>query len=222
MKAMILAAGLGARLQPLTLTTPKPLIFVGQHRLIEYHLYRLAALGITEVVINIFHHQNQFPEILGNGSRYGIKIHYSIEETLLGTGGGIYQALPILGNAPFIVLSGDIWTDFPLGKWLKSSINSTHLVLVDNPRYHEKGDFGLANDGSLTAIHPFYTYASFGILHPNLFTGVTKKCFGLAELFHLAVASGQISGEKYSGAWFNVGTLEELTALQNYLTTISK
>ena len=144
MKAMILAAGRGARLKPLTDQTPKPLLVVGECSLIEHNLLKLRNAGITEVVINVCHCAKQIIQTLGNGQRYGLQIEYSYEEgSALGTGGGIYQALPLLGDDPFLIVSSDVWSEFAFGSSIIQSNSDLHLVLVENPYYHPKGDYAL-------------------------------------------------------------------------------
>jgi N-acetyl-alpha-D-muramate 1-phosphate uridylyltransferase len=220
MKAMILAAGRGSRMQPLTDEIPKPLIPIANKPIIAHQLLKLADAGIKDIIINVSYRPKQIIETLGNGHRYGVKIEYSFEPTALETGGGIFQALTLLGNEPFIVLSSDIWTDYPLEK-LPQHLLSTmqaHLVLVDNPSFHPKGDFYLQSNKRLALEGtPKLTFASFGVYHPSLFAHCKPKAFPLAELLYPAINAGKITGEYYQGTWFNVGTLEELTRLDNYL-----
>lgn len=221
MKAMILAAGRGLRLRPLTDKIPKPLISVAKQPLIVHHVLKLAKIGIKEIVINVSYQAKQIIDTLGDGQTYGIKIEYSFEPRALETGGGICQALPILGSDPFIVISADIWTDFPLERLIMHSLNShtlAHLILVDNPSFHPQGDFHLSPSGLLNLDDAFnkYTFASFGIYHPALFEGKSGS-FPLSSLLYEYIAEQKITGEHYKGLWFNIGTPTELERLGEYL-----
>lgn len=219
MKAMLLAAGRGSRLQPLTDTTPKPLLIAGEHSLIEHNLIALYNAGVREVVINICHHAKQIMDRLGDGSRYGLTIEYSYEPgEPLGTGGGIYRALPILGAEPFIVMSADIWTDFRFDTSFMQSPSEVHLVFVENPYYHPKGDYGLLSDGKVSLTGEKLTYANIAKIHPKLFAHCQEGTFGLAKLFNQAIARNAVTGELFKGQWFNVGTVEELQSLREILS----
>ncbi len=210
MKAMILAAGRGKRMQPFTDTLPKPLLLVGDKPLLAYHLLALAKIGIQEVVINLSHLADRVQQNIGDGSDYNLRIHYSVEQPALETGGGILQALPLLGPDPFLVVSGDIWTDFPFQNLPQQLTDKlAHLVLVDNPSYHPHGDFVLEN-GYLSAEGPKkLTFANIGIYHPDLFKNCQPGAFPLGKLLRAAIHEGKISGEHYRGDWVNVGTPEE-------------
>ena len=152
MRALVFAAGLGERMRPLTDTTPKPLLEVGGKPLIAWHLEKLAALGITEVVVNTSWLAPRFPELLGDGSRWGLRLHYSHEGPVpLETGGGMLHALPLLGDAPFIAVNGDIWSDYDFARLPREPRGDAHLVLVDNPEHHPQGDFVLEGDGRLAS-----------------------------------------------------------------------
>lgn len=211
MRAMILAAGKGERMLPLTSSTPKPLLKVAGRALIEHHLYALAGYGIREVVINVFHLGEQIVAMLGDGSRYGVNIQYSVEEQLLNTGGGIVQALPLLGSDPFLVISADIYTDFNYHILSKNISGSAHLVLVDNPMYKPQGDFGLKGNTVLPISHnPNYTYANIGIYNPRMFDYAPHGAFGLGDLLRSEVAAGNITGQYFNGLWHNVGTPSDL------------
>lgn len=220
MKAMILAAGRGLRLRPLTDTTPKPLILVAGKPLIVYQILKLAKIGIKEIVINVSYRAKQIIDTLGDGRAYGVKIDYSFEPTALETGGGICQALPILGPDPFIVLSADVWIDFFLERLLSHSLSNfalAHLVLVDNPNFHPQGDFHLTDNGLLSLDQPTkLTFASLGIYDPALFTGKSGS-FPLSSVLCEYIAKKKITGEFYKGSWFNVGTATELERLNSYL-----
>lgn len=220
MKAMILAAGRGERMRPLTNHTPKPLLEIANQPLISYPLLALKKTGITEVVINVSYLAEQIQQALGDGSRYGIKIIYSVEPIILETGGGIYQALPLLGNEPFIVMSADIFTDYPLEKLPKKLNGLAHLVLVNNPEYHTKGDFGLNNNQITLDDEKKFTYASFGVLHPNLFANSQPGVFRLTEVLIPAINANQVSGEIYHGEWNNLGTPDDLQSLNNKINAL--
>ncbi|MFL1515528.1 N-acetylmuramate alpha-1-phosphate uridylyltransferase MurU [Pseudomonas prosekii] len=212
MKAMILAAGKGERMRPLTLTTPKPLVRAGGVPLIEYHLQALAAGGFTEVVINHAWLGQQIEDYLGDGSRFGLSIQYSPEGEPLETGGGIFRALPLLGDEAFVVVNGDIWTDYDFRALRQPIAGLAHLVLADNPAHHPKGDFILV-DGQVRdadAHAQTLTYSGIAVLHPQLFEGCTAGAFKLAPLFRKAMADGQVTGERLEGQWVDVGTYERL------------
>ena len=219
MKAMILAAGKGERMRPLTLTTPKPLVRAGGVPLIEYHLRALAAAGFTDIVINHAWLGQQIEDYLGNGSRYGVSIQYSAEGEPLETGGGIFRALPLLGDEAFVVVNGDIWTDYDFSV-LHQPINGlAHLVLVSNPPHHPAGDFGLVEtrvlDGQPGA--GTLTYSGIAVLHPQLFDGCTEGAFKLAPLLRKAMADGQVTGEQLRGHWVDVGTHERLAEVETLI-----
>ncbi len=215
MRAMILAAGRGERMRPLTDCTPKPLISVGRYRLIEYHLLRLARAGFTEVVINHAWLGEQIEAALGDGARYGLRIFYSPEGEALETGGGIFQALPLLGDAPFLVVNGDVWTDYPFQRVRELSLSGlAHLVLVDNPPQHPRGDFHLSAGRVLAAGEPKFTFSGIGVYHPDVFAGCSQGRFSLVPLLLKSMESGLVSGEHYDGVWHDVGTVERLQGLR--------
>jgi MurNAc alpha-1-phosphate uridylyltransferase len=222
MKAMILAAGKGERLRPLTLHTPKPLVRAGGVPLIEYHLRALQVAGFTDVVINHAWLGQQIEDYLGDGQRLGLNIRYSPEGEPLETGGGIFRALPLLGDEPFLVVNGDIWThcDFTA---LNAPIKGlAHLVLVDNPLHHPAGDFALVggevrDDASL----PRLTYSGIAVLHPQLFAGCSDGAFKLAPLLRDAMAKGLVTGEHFTGRWVDVGTHERLAEVEQILAVQS-
>ena len=219
MKAMILAAGKGERMRPLTLHTPKPLVPVAGQPLIEYHLRALAAAGITEVVINHAWLGQQIEDHLGDGSRFGLSIRYSPEGEPLETGGGIFKALPLLGNEPFVLVNGDVWTDYDFSRLPQKPAGLAHLVLVDNPGHHGKGDFclqqGLVSDGQDGA--DTLTYSGIAVIDPALFKDCTAGAFKLAPLLRQAMAAGQVSGEHFSGHWVDVGTQERLAEVEQLI-----
>ncbi|QXH35411.1 N-acetylmuramate alpha-1-phosphate uridylyltransferase MurU [Pseudomonas muyukensis] len=219
MKAMILAAGKGERMRPLTLHTPKPLVPAAGKPLIEYHLEALARAGITEVVINHAWLGQQIEDHLGDGQRFGLSIRYSPEGEPLETGGGIFKALPLLGEAPFLLVNGDIWTDYDFARLQAPLPGLAHLVLVDNPGHHDRGDFrltdGQVRDGD--AAPGTLTYSGISVLDPALFDGCQPGAFKLAPLLRQAMAEGRVSGEHYSGQWVDVGTLERLADVERLI-----
>lgn len=212
MKVMLLAAGLGARMRPLTDHTPKPLLPVGGRPLIEHHLLRLAAAGFTDIVINVSHLAEQIEAYLGNGSQFGVSITYSRETLPLETGGGIFRALPLLGAEPFLVLNGDIWTDFPLRQLRVVRPRRGHLVMVDNPGHLTHGDFYRGADGVLSeqGSGARLTYAGLAVFHPDLFAGCVDGVFPLRPLFIRAMQENLLTSEYYGGQWLDVGTPERL------------
>jgi MurNAc alpha-1-phosphate uridylyltransferase len=222
MKAIILSAGRGERMQPLTNSTPKPLLEVDSKSLIEHTIEALVNAGIINIVINYAHLGEQFPSKLGDGSRYNATIEYSNEQDgRLETAGGIVKALPLLGDAPFLVVNGDIWTDYPFRELEKAKLNSKilcHLVLVNNPEHNPKGDFSLASGLLSQAEQKKFTYSGIGIYHPSLFTNLKLEPKPLKPILLAAIADQQVSGEVYSGQWFDIGTVERLNALSNHLS----
>jgi len=212
-RAMILAAGRGERLRPLTDRLPKPLVAVGGRPLIEHHLHALARAGITEVVVNLAHLGAQIRARLGDGARFGLAIRYSDEGGRgLETGGGIHRALPLLGTEPFLVVNADVYTDYPFGALpLLAPGDLAHLVLVDNPPHHPQGDFHLDGAGRVHAEGaPRLTFAGIGVYRPELFRDCAPGAFPLAPLLRAAMAAGRVSGEHYRGRWVDVGTRERL------------
>lgn len=219
MKAMILAAGKGERLRPLTLHTPKPLVRAAGVPLIEYHLRALAAAGFSELVINHAWLGQQIEDHLGDGSRFGVSIRYSPEGEPLETGGGIFKALPLLGDEPFLVVNGDIFTDYAFAQLRKPLAGLAHLVLVDNPEHHLQGDFLLA-DGQVfdgQGAGERLTYSGLAVLSPQLFEGCEPGAFKLAPLLRQAMARGLVSGERHAGRWIDVGTHERLADVERVL-----
>lgn len=215
MKAMILAAGKGERMRPLTLTTPKPLLAVGGKRLIEYHLLALAQAGFGEVVINHAWLGQQIEDYLGDGARYGLAIEYSREAEPLETGGGIRHALPLLGKEPFLVVNGDIWTDYDFTQLRGPLAGQADLVLVDNPAHHPDGDFTLV-EGQVRD-QPGLTYSGIAVLDPSLFDDQGDTAFKLAPLLRRAMAVGQVTGEHHRGHWIDVGTPQRLADIDRLL-----
>ena len=217
MKAMILAAGKGERLRPLTLHTPKPLVKAGGVPLIEYHISALARAGFDELVINHAWLGDKIEAHLGNGSGLGVSILYSPEGEPLETGGGIHRALPLLGEDPFVVLNGDIWTDYDFAGLKRPLAGLAHLVLVDNPAHHLQGDFSLRDGSVHDDLTAALTYSGIAVLHPTLFEGCTAGAFKLAPLLRKAMAAGKVSGEHYRGRWIDVGTYERLAEVEREL-----
>lgn len=221
MRAMILAAGKGERMRPLTLTTPKPLISVAGVPLIEYHLRALARAGFKEVVINHAWLGEKIEAHLGTGEQFGLNIQYSVESQPLETGGGIYQALKYLGDAPFVLVNGDIWTDYDFSALRKPLTGLAHLVLMDNPEHHVEGDFSLQQEQvTLPQAGNSLTYSGIAVLHPQLFADCVGGAFRLAPLLRQAIAQGQVSGEHFAGHWIDVGTRERLAAAEALLASL--
>lgn len=224
MKAMILAAGRGERMRPLTDFTPKPLLKVGAKPLIVWHLERLAQAGFKEVVINHAHLGGQIEQALGNGSLWSMHIQYSPEQQALETAGGIANALPLLGEQPFLVVNGDIYTEIdfaPLANLAHSlSPNLAHLLMVDNPPQHPQGDFaivdGRLSEGGATKL----TFSGVGVYHPSLFAGVVRgQAAKLAPLLREAMAKQLATASYYDGVWHDIGTPERLQNLDQQLMT---
>lgn len=215
MKAMILAAGRGERMRPLTEHTPKPLLPVGGRPLIEYHVERLLGAGFETLVINVSWLGEQLVEHL-QVSPWAGHILWSREEEPLETAGGIIQALPLLGDAPFALVNGDIWTDFPFARLLDRvpPACGAHLVLVDNPPQHPEGDFRLLVDETLDRLPgERLTYSGMGVYSPDLFAGCEPGARPLLPLLEQAIAAGALSGEHHAGDWEDVGTPARLAAL---------
>jgi len=209
--AMILAAGRGERMRPLTDFTPKPLLKINGKAIIEYHLEKLAQVHFEKVVINHHWLGEQIETTLGNGQKYGIEILYSKETELLETGGGIFQALPLLGKEPFLVVNGDIWSDFSFNRSLQIE-KLAHLILVDNPSHNLKGDFGLEN-GFVTN-QPQFTFSGIGIYHPDLFRDCQSGRFPLAPILRQTISDQKVTGEHFNGQWFDIGTPQRLSEIE--------
>lgn len=215
---MILAAGRGERMRPLTDRTPKPLLKVAGKALIDYHVENLVAAGITELVINHAYLGEQIEQHLGDGAAFGASIDYSPEKTALETGGGIYQALPLLqggseSDAPFLVVNGDVWTDFSFASLCDLRPAQAHLVLVDNPEHHHAGDFVLADGKIQQNGGGRLTFAGISVLRPSLFDGFKPGVLPLKQPLLNAIAGQAVSGEHYQGRWVDVGTPERLAEL---------
>lgn len=218
---MVLAAGRGERMRPLTDAVPKPLLSVGGKRLIEYHLERLAGAGFREVVINTAWLGDMIEAALGSGARFGLDITYSHERPdALETGGGIFRALPLLAPEPFLLVNGDVWTDidFAALRRVPPAGSLAHLVLVRNPPQHPRGDFVLENGLVSEGEGQRQTYSGIGIYRPELFAGCEPGKFPLLPLLRRAIASGRLTGEIHDGRWYDIGTVERLQALDAELT----
>jgi MurNAc alpha-1-phosphate uridylyltransferase len=212
--AMILAAGRGERLRPLTDSTPKPLIDIAGKPLIEYHIENLARAGIKKIVINTSWLGEQIHRALGDGSAYGVSIQYSDEPEALETAGGIIQALPLLGES-FIVVNGDIWSDFDFSAWLDKPIKTqAHLLLVDNPEHNPAGDFAMANTMLVNHGAPMYTFSGIGRYTSEFFTGITQGRAALAPILRQKCDKHLISAEYYPGAWLDIGSMQRLQQLR--------
>jgi N-acetyl-alpha-D-muramate 1-phosphate uridylyltransferase len=221
MKAMLLAAGRGERMRPLTDHTPKPLLEVGDKPLIVWHIENLVRAGITELVINHAHLGAQIEKALGDGSRFGAHIQYSSEGKALETAGGIAYALHLLGDEPFAVINGDIFCDYDFARLreraaeLKSSHDSVHLVLVNNPVQHPNGDFGMQQQ-RVTDNSPKFTFSGIGLYQPSLFAQISRGSIApLAPLLRAQIALGKVSGERHQGLWVDVGTPQRLKELDS-------
>lgn len=215
MRAMILAAGRGERLRPLTDETPKPLIEVGGKPLIEHHVERLAGAGFRELVVNLSHLGDLIEDTLGNGTRYGVNISYSREpEGALETGGGIVQALDLLGNGPFAVVNGDIFTEYPFSRLRAVKCERAHLVLVPNPDHNPGGDFSLEGARVRNRGDRMGTYSGIAVYSPVFFDGCERGRFSVVPLLRAAVDDHLVTGEWHRGTWSDVGTVERLEALR--------
>jgi MurNAc alpha-1-phosphate uridylyltransferase len=218
MRAMILAAGRGERLRPLTDSVPKPLVDLGGKPLIEYHLESLAQAGFREIVINQGHLGGELPEVLGHGSRWGIHIHWSDEQPqALETGGGIFKALPLLGTGPFLVVNGDVWTNYPFARLRAVKCDWAHLVMVANPEHNPSGDFALVGARLREDGPAKLTFSGIGVYHPRLFEGCRPGKFSVVPLLRAAMRDHLVTGELFTGAWDDIGTPERLNALRKTL-----
>jgi MurNAc alpha-1-phosphate uridylyltransferase len=217
---MILAAGRGERMRPLTLATPKPLLEAGGAPLIVHHLRSLRDAGFVDVVVNLSWLGGQIEAALGDGSRHGVRLHYSDEgPEPLETGGGIFRALPLLGDGPFLVLNGDVWTDLDWSR-LRERLaphDLAHLVLVANPQHNERGDFVLEQGRIVEAAGERLTFSGVGVYRAELFRGCTDGVFKLAPLLRAAAREGRVSGELHRGRWLDIGTPERLAQLDSLL-----
>jgi MurNAc alpha-1-phosphate uridylyltransferase len=221
MKAMILAAGFGERLRPLTNDTPKPLLKIANKPLIQYHVERLVDAGVRELVINTSWLGDQIESFLGDGSRFGVRIQWSRESEPLETGGGIRRALPMLGGEPFLVINGDVWTQYPLRKLVEREWTEemdAHLVLVPNPVHHPEGDFTLDERGCVRYPEKGdgrFTFSGISVMRPEIFAmfSSASERFPMRDVLAGGIRDGYVTGEVYAESWWDVGTLERLEAL---------
>lgn len=220
---MILAAGRGERMRPLTDHTPKPLLPVAGKTIIEHTINQLISAGFNDIIINHAHLGQQIEDHLGDGQQYGASIRYSPEGTQgLETAGGIINALPLLGDAVFLVVNGDIATDFPFAELKNRTVDLAHLVLVDNPGHHPQGDFGLDDTGEVIENCPEkLTFSGIGLYRPELFSNTPAGSSKLGPLLRQAIANQRVSGQKFTGFWMDIGTPERLQEL-NFLHTTRK
>ncbi|CAI8328933.1 nucleotidyltransferase family protein [Porticoccaceae bacterium] len=227
MKAMILAAGFGKRLRPLTDTTPKPLLPVAGKPLLQHHIEALAAVGITELVINTSWLAEQIEDYFGDGRQFGVSITWSREEQPLETGGGIANALPLLGSEPFLVINGDIWTDFPLAAVCDKQLAPDQdgwLLLVENPEHNPEGDFALSQDLVAYEGSQKYTFSGISLLRPQIFSDYSASsskagsCFALRDVLRPVITSQRLLADLYTGDWCDVGTVERYQKINQQLT----
>ena len=222
MKAMILAAGRGERMRPLTDVTPKPLLNVGGKALIVWVIERLRSAGVTDLVVNISHLAELIRHALGDGAALDVNIAYSHEAEALETAGGIAWALPLLDDEPFLVINSDVYSDYDLSRLVTQARTLTaqhpaHLVLVDNPEHHPQGDFGL-NEGVVTNEPPKFTFSGIGAYHPALFTNITRGAKArLAAQLAAPITARCVGGEHHDGEWNDVGTPQRLAALDTHI-----
>lgn len=219
MRAMILAAGLGTRLRPLTLETPKPLLSVGGKPLIVWHIKALKRAGVTQIVINTAWLGDKLVEALGDGSSFGVEIYWSHEDEPLETAGGIQKALPLLGLEPFILVNGDVWTRFDFSELVSKTLGADlgHLVLVKNPLQHPKGDFALQNGRVAQDGDDKLTFSGISLLSPKLFESLPAGKAPLAPILRQAMDAGKVGGECLQGHWVDVGTIERLAELDQQI-----
>lgn len=220
--ALILAAGLGERMRPLTDHTPKPLLEVKGKPLIVHHIEKLAAADVRYIVINTSHLAERFPEALGDGSRWGVRLRYSYEgSTPLETGGGMLKALPLLGPEPFIVVSADIWSDIDYAALPREPRGVAHLMMVPNPDFHPTGDFALENGRLYAEDAPTsaerLTFGNVGVYRREIVENEAPGKFKLLPMYRRAIAEGRLDGERFDGFWRNVGTPAQLDGLRGAL-----
>ena len=230
MKAMLLAAGYGKRLSPLTLNTPKPMRKVAGKPLLQHHIERLVASGITDLVINTSWLAEQIEDFFGDGSKFGVSISWSREPVPLETGGGIANALDLLGQQPFLLINGDIWTDFPLNLASVDNISddkAAWLLMVNNPEHNPTGDFGLLEGLINNTSAPTFTFSGISIIRPQLLIDYTRSnhslnTFPLRDVLRPAIEEGRVVGSVYDGNWCDVGTLERYQELNNSFEKLTR
>ncbi len=219
---MILAAGEGRRMQPLTLSTPKPLLQAGKKTLIEHQLDKLIAAGIESVIINVAYLGQQIMDFLGDGERYGVAIQYSLEPEPLETAGAINHALTALDNQPFLLVNSDVWCDYPLEQLTQMDVGDAHLVMIPNPAHNSSGDFGLNNGLVVKAgsNQTSCTFSGLSVFHPSVIESYPRRrpIFPLREVFHWLAPQKRLTGELYRGAWMDIGTPERLAVLREVLS----
>ena len=221
MKAMILAAGRGERLRPLTDSIPKPLLPVGGKPIIEYTIESLVEVGFSDIVINLAYLGDRIKSVLGDGKRFNAHLQYSYEgESGLETAGGIVHALPLLGTAPFLVVNGDIATDFPYTGLDLDPFSVAHLVMVPNPLHHRSGDFALHGNRVLNSGRDCLTFSGIGVYRPELFASCGRGKLRLAPLLRKAITDGKVSGRRYDGFWMDIGTQERLRVVDAKMSSI--
>ncbi len=222
MKAMILAAGRGERMRPLTDKAPKPLLQAGGKPIIQHTIEQLVSAGFSEIVINIAHLGKQIKDTLGTGRQFGASIAYSDEGDIgLETAGGIINALPLLGDAPFLVVNGDIANNYDFTQLHNKAIDLAHLVLIPNPEHHPEGDFHLSDDGLINAQgKPTLTFSGIGLYSPKLFDNTAPGKTKLAPILRLAMAQNRVTGEQFNGFWMDIGTPQRLDDLDQYYGAI--
>jgi MurNAc alpha-1-phosphate uridylyltransferase len=218
MKAMILAAGRGERLRPLTDQCPKPLLPIGGKPIIEHTIQALANNGITEIIINVSYKGDLIQQALGDGKQLGANLSYSDEGLeALETAGGILRALPFFEEQPFLVVNGDIYTDYPYAQLLNRSVNTAYLVLVPNPQHHPLGDFGLNADLVSDQADQLLTFSGIGIYNANLFEGLSDGRHPLGPLLREAIQNTDVRGERYDGIWMDIGNVQRYQAVNQWL-----
>ncbi len=213
-RAMILAAGRGDRMGGLTQNTPKPLLRVGGEPLIVHHIKRLVAAGVQDCLVNLHYLGEKIPEALGDGHQLGLRLHYSYEKEKLETAGGVIQALDFFNNQPFLLISADVFTDYPFERLVQLGMSElfplAHLVMVDNPAHHREGDFALQKTGYVSFNGEKLNYAGIGIYRPQLFSGCLPGYCKLVDVMKAGILQQQVTGEYYAGSWINVDTSERL------------
>ncbi len=219
MKAMLLAAGRGERMRPLTDQTPKPLLSVNGTSLIDYHLINLARAGITDVVINTCWLASRIIDHIGNGDKFNLRVSYSHEQQALETAGGVANAMHLLGDEPFLLISSDIWCDVNIESLKPLTLqHQAHLILVDNPAHHQQGDFSLEQGKvSLDCTQGTLTYSGIGIFHPSMFHRAHEQTMALRQVLLPAIQNEKVSGQHYRGMWMDVGTPHRLSQLDSLL-----
>lgn len=218
MKVMLLAAGRGERMGPLTDHTPKPLLPLAGKPLLQHHIERLVEAGFSEIIINTAYLGEQIADFVGTGRPFGVPVHISAEKDRLETGGGIFNALGLLGDAPFAVVNSDVWTDFPLAALPQPGTDLAHLVLVPNPIHNPRGDFVLQGQRCVSeGAGERLTFSGISVLCPTLFEGAVPGKFPLAPLLRKAMEQGRVSAQRYDGIWIDVGTPERLRAAEQIM-----